>query len=476
MATFLATMSRVSDSWLAWMWPMAWQAALMGLAVLGVALLARKASPRFRYFLWCLLLLKLCLPPSLAFVTGAGQWVLPKQAAAVSWAAPHSTAVAAPSPEGVAAPARLAPGPEPARSVSAPRAIMPTTAPAARAAFHLSWPAALFGSWCLGVLAIVFLFLVQHRRMGRLLAAARPVHDAGVLRLLEEARTALGISSRVTLVSVENLHSPILFGVLRPRIAIPRAALESLPPEQIRPILLHELAHLRRKDLWVSFVQLLVQVLYWLHPVVWLANRQLRRERELIVDDIVLAQLPGQRESYSASLLNIVKQGAQRQFFTPAYVGIVETSGSLAQRLQRILNGKRTLSLRLGWAGVVALVALSLVLIPQAKSQTNSSNPTANAGGTPADEPPKPSPPQLSPAGSVISQEALLAIITAQRDSIVSSHFKSIQQYDIRIRTKEVPAGPASGTNSWREYEEIRQGGKVWRSTQSHIAEPPELD
>lgn len=121
MATFLATMSRVSESWLAWMWPMAWQAALMGLAVLGVALLARKASPRFRYFLWCLLLLKLCLPPSLAFVTGAGQWVLPKQAAAVSWAAPHSTAAAAPSPEGVAAPARLAPGPEPARSVSAPR-------------------------------------------------------------------------------------------------------------------------------------------------------------------------------------------------------------------------------------------------------------------------------------------------------------------------------------------------------------------
>ena len=379
MATFLATMSRVSESWLAWMWPMAWQAALMGLAVLGVALLARKASPRFRYFLWCLLLLKLCLPPSLAFVTGAGQWVLPKQAAAVSWAAPHSTAAAAPSPEGVAAPARLAPGPEPARSVSAPQAIMPTTAPAARAAFHLSWPTALFGTWCLGVLALVFLFLVQHRRMGRLLAAARPVHDEGVLRLLEEAKAALGISSRVTLVSVENLHSPILFGVLRPRIAIPRAALESLPPEQIRPILLHELAHLRRKDLWVSFVQLLVQVLYWFHPVVWLANRQLRRERELIVDDIVLAQLHGQGESYSASLLSIVKQGAQRQFFTPAYVGIVETTGSLAARLKRILDTKRKLSLRLGWAGIILLLALGLVLIPQAHSQTKKENSATQA-------------------------------------------------------------------------------------------------
>jgi beta-lactamase regulating signal transducer with metallopeptidase domain/protocatechuate 3,4-dioxygenase beta subunit len=420
METFLAMMSRASHAWLAWMWPMAWQVALMGLAVLGVALLARKASPRFRYFLWCLLLLKLCLPPSLAFVTGAGQWVLPKQAAAVSWAVPRSTAAAAPSPEGVAEPVRLASRPEPAPAVFVPQAITPAAAPAARAAFHLPWPTALFGIWCLGVLALVFLFLAQHRRMGRLLAAARPVHDESVLRLLEEARAALGISSRVALVSVENLHSPILFGVLRPRIAIPRPALESLPPEQIRPILLHELAHLRRKDLWVSFVQLLVQVLYWFHPAVWLANRQLRRERELIVDDIVLAQLPGQRESYSASLLSIVKQGAQRQFFTPAYVGIVETTGTLAVRLKRVLDTNRKLSLRLGWAGIILLLALGLVLIPQAHSQTKKENPAAQAK---QDLPAPPAQPQaavlikgtlLDDQGRPVAGARLTAVLTSE--------------------------------------------------------------
>ena len=368
MDTVLQTLNRASQVWLSWMWPMTWQVVLMGLAVLGVALLARKASPRFRYYLWCLLLFKLCLPPSLSFVTGVGRWVLPERAAVVPVAVSRWEA-ATPLPDrSVAVPP---PGTELEFTPVGPVSQDPTspTVRAARAALHISWAEFLCGTWCLGVAALVVLFLKQHRRMRSLLAAARPVDDERVLRLLSEAKTELGVSSRVTLLSVEKLGSPLLFGVFRPRIAIPRQALESLPLDQVRPILLHELGHLRRKDLWLSYLQLVVQVLYWFHPVVWLANIQLRREREMIVDDMVLSKLQGRRESYSASLVGVVKQGALRRLVTPAYVGIVETPGALARRLGRILDVKRELSLRLGWVGLVMLVVLGLALIPQARSQ-----------------------------------------------------------------------------------------------------------
>jgi len=70
-----AFLERTAAAWLDWMIPMSWQVALLVGILFGVALLARKASPRFRYFLWCLVLAKLCLPPGIAFFTGIGHWL-----------------------------------------------------------------------------------------------------------------------------------------------------------------------------------------------------------------------------------------------------------------------------------------------------------------------------------------------------------------------------------------------------------------
>ncbi|KPJ72215.1 MAG: hypothetical protein AMS14_08260, partial [Planctomycetes bacterium DG_20] len=70
----------VAGAWLDWMLRMSWQVAVLAGVVLVVALAARRASPRFRYVLWSLVLVKLCLPPALAFVTGVGYW-LPVDAA-----------------------------------------------------------------------------------------------------------------------------------------------------------------------------------------------------------------------------------------------------------------------------------------------------------------------------------------------------------------------------------------------------------
>ena len=369
MESLIAMGDGVSQVWAGWMWPMTWQIALMGVVILGVALAVRKASPRFRYFLWCLVLVKLCLPPSFAFVTGVGRWVLPKQTAAVTVMTEPLPVMEALLPETPPASIGSATEPEPGVAPALPPAPISAPVAVAESAFHVSWTTGLWGIWCLGVAALSVFFAIQHRRIGRLLAAGRTIDDEKVLGLLAEAKVALGVSRRVRLLSVETLHSPILFGLFRPCIAIPRYALETLPGDRIRPILLHELAHLKRKDLWLSYAQMLAQIAYWFHPVVWLANRQLRRERELIVDDVVLAKLEGRRESYSASLLSILRQGVQSRFFTPAYVGIVETPGSLGRRLKRIVDTRRKLSLRLGWAGLLAVIALGLVLIPQARSQ-----------------------------------------------------------------------------------------------------------
>jgi len=185
----------------------------------------------------------------------------------------------------------------------------------------------------------------------------------------------------VPVLAVEGASSPVLVGLLCPVIVLPAAVLRTLGPAEVRPILLHELAHCRRCDLWVNWLQVVLQTVYWFHPLVWVANLRLRAERELVVDDLVLAHLGSGREAYGESLLRVLRQGSERQWLTPAYVGIVEPRARIAFRLQRILDPERGLSQRLSWPARMAVAALALVLIPQAHTGGGSGPRGSEHGG-----------------------------------------------------------------------------------------------
>ena len=80
----------------------------------------------------------------------------------------------------------------------------------------------------------------------------------------------------------------------------------------MRAVLLHELIHLRRRDVWVNFLQALLQIFYWWHPLVWLANARIRRVREEAVDDAVMLALRDEAEAYAPTLLEVAKLALNR--------------------------------------------------------------------------------------------------------------------------------------------------------------------
>ncbi len=328
---------------------MSWQIAVLVVAVFTVSLLARKASPRFRYLLWALILLKLCLPPSLAFVTGAGRWLPVTQTPLVM----NETITSLPM--------MLASEP------LAPLADVAAAGPSAPAL-----PVILLAIWLAGVLVMVALLVIQYGAIRRPLSGAEQVEDRVILKVFREACERLGFSKMpgigtgADLLCADGLSSPILFGLFRPRIVLPGRVLGDLGAEQIRPIMLHELAHLRRRDLWMNWVQVLLQTIYWFHPLVWLANVRLRREREMIVDDLVLAHMDGKREVYGSSLVRVAKGAMRSRLLAPGLVGIIEKESTMKRRLKRILGNRSKRSPRLGAGSMLILAILALVLIPLA--------------------------------------------------------------------------------------------------------------
>ena len=96
-----------------------------------------------------------------------------------------------------------------------------------------------------------------------------------------------------------------MWGVLRPVVVLPASARQWTAP-RLRTVLLHELVHVERRDLVAQFLGQAVCCLYWIHPLAWLAARQLRKEREQACDDAVLARgVPA--PEYAGLLLDLVR-------------------------------------------------------------------------------------------------------------------------------------------------------------------------
>ena len=294
-------------------WPIFWQSSLLIVALFALdQLLRRKVRAAVRYTLWLLVLLKLLLPPALALPTGVGWWL-------------RSARPAHPAPRRAEVTISYAVAPPPAVP-----AVEPATVPTA------PLPSLTTSAWLLltsaGVSAGLLAFMLgRWRQVARDVRAAAPA-PAELLRLLPPDRR------NVKLKLTDQPQSPAVCGLVRPVILLPRALAEQLPPTQLRAVLLHEAMHLRRGDVWLNCAQALLQIVYWWHPLLWLANARIRRVREEAVDDAVMLALNDEAETYAPTLLEVAKMALPRPLASLGLVGILESRSSLRQRIERLVD------------------------------------------------------------------------------------------------------------------------------------------
>ena len=136
------------------------------------------------------------------------------------------------------------------------------------------------------------------RRRSRLLTDRESAELCGRLAL------ALGITRRVGLAACDRLAAPVLVGILRPLILLPAAAMSGWSPDQLEMVLLHELAHVRRRDNLVNLLQRLVESVLFFHPAVWIVSGWVRREREHCCDRVVVERT-GRPRAYVETLLSL---------------------------------------------------------------------------------------------------------------------------------------------------------------------------
>lgn len=216
------------------------------------------------------------------------------------------------------------------------------------------------GVWVGGV---GFLLLVRvgqsvrfRRRLRSAFAAPRSVTD-----IVSAASEALQMRRVPEALMVGDNVSPMICCGRRARLILPVRLWSQLDDAGRRAVIYHELAHLRRRDHWVCWGELVIGILYWWHPVVWFVRSRLRAEAELCCDAWVTWLLPGGRRAYAEALLK-ARQYISESHPAVSAVGIGVTTGR-ARRFARRIKMVMTESVRPGLSvpGVVLCLALAAV-------------------------------------------------------------------------------------------------------------------
>jgi hypothetical protein len=204
-------------------------------------------------------------------------------------------------------------------------------------------------------------------RFGRQWIAARSLRvcsvvdaDGSVSAIFDELRSAFGVSRRVRVLVSEIAQSPMVVGWIVPVVVVPASVITMMSPEQVRLVLAHELAHIRRYDHLVNMLQVLVESVLFYHPVVWWMSRQARIEREHCCDDAAV-RVAGDAVLFARALAELEEVRLRSR----AVLGLHQ-GGSLMNRIQRILNGRES---RHG-AGATALLSVAILVAGTAYAYT----------------------------------------------------------------------------------------------------------
>lgn len=178
----------------------------------------------------------------------------------------------------------------------------------------------------------------------------------------------LGLSSRV--------DSLVVLGWLKPVVLVPASALLALPPEALEALLIHELAHVRRRDFLANLVQSLAEALLFYHPAVWWLSRRIRQEREHCCDDAAV-QACGDPILYASALLRLEELRSPSPLIpdlAPAASG-----GKLMSRIQRILRPPSTSTPITGLVALMPALLLAVGLGLGTLSATDALEPSPTA-------------------------------------------------------------------------------------------------
>ena len=323
------------------LWNHLWQSTLFAVAVALLAFTLRRYPARIRYWLWMTASAKFLIPFSLLIAAGA-----------------HFARPVAPAPSITTAYVAI-------DEVSEPFTVAPDFTPSIPVVpqpirtHHLSLPVTLAALWLCGFTVVLAVWLIHWRRVVLSVRQSKQLLDGRVADTLRRVEQLACIARPIPLLSSPGTMEPGVFGILHPVLLWPETISAHLDDVHLEAVLVHEACHVRRRDNLTSLVHMLVEALFWFHPLVWWMESQLVNERERACDEAVLL-LCSRPQAYAEGILKVCEFCVESPL--KCVSGI--TGADLKKRIVRIMTEGLGYKLSFGRKLLLAGIALLALAVP----------------------------------------------------------------------------------------------------------------
>ncbi len=319
--------------------------------VLVLAHLLRKQSPLLHLGLWMLILIRLVLPTDLSFPVSARNLI-----GSMTKSLKHTNVQSIQSgtpDQGLSGEFSLS---DPADNPSAGSVRMGMTAKRI-----IPWKSFLVTVWMAGAWILLAVYLKRLLDYSRIVRKAKNVDQKERIECLEHWKSLYRIRRPVRLLTSDEFLSPFTIGIFRPVVYLPKSVAETANDSLAEAVISHELAHVRCYDaLWMK-LQNLVQIVYFFHPVAWIAGSRVQLLRECLCDSLVISKRKLSTETYGLGLLSVLKWNV----FGTDEIAILPGFGSPRRKvMRRILNIKRHADIgKRQWVLILGLLGLAAVFV-----------------------------------------------------------------------------------------------------------------
>ncbi len=228
-------------------------------------------------------------------------------------------------------------------------------------------------AWLAGVLLLLGRLAHAQLRFRAQLRHASPLDLSRLGIDLAELCRRAGVPQSIRIVEQDSLAAPAVWGIARPTIILPRGIATSLTAQQLRWVLFHELAHVRRRDLLVVALQRLATILHFFNPAIWIANRIIHRLREYVCDDLAVSMSQASAVESGEAFLRILRRAHRTPRGLEGALGVfgLDSRASCFLRVGRLLDTDRPIRSAPGAWSLLGLILLAVVALPHLRAASD---------------------------------------------------------------------------------------------------------
>ena len=214
--------------------------------------------------------------------------------------------------------------------------------------------------WIVGVALILAVMLFSYGMFSLKIRKISFCQDKEINEILKKSKSIMNISKFIPVVYDRHMNTPSLLGVINPKILVDPDLIGKLSFEKKKHIFLHELSHFKRKDIFINWVILFLEVVYWFNPIIWFAFSRMREDSELACDAYVLSYLnKKEQKEYGETIIELAKFVSGIKLI-PGTSGMIKRKSNVKRRIIMIKKFKKN---SFKWIGIPVSILAAVCMV-----------------------------------------------------------------------------------------------------------------